>query len=98
VPLRRQRRARKRIAALIRVGLERAGIDQAAAKTLRRFEAPERPPRSSWRRPDPREAFLEKLRVLAERLRGHPPPPATASPIVLLAYYCFGEGATKAPE
>jgi hypothetical protein len=96
--LRRVYAMRRRIAALIREGLERAGIDPALAPQLRQLEAPEPPPaRSSWQRPDPREAFFDKLRILAERLRGHPPPLATAAPIALLAYYCFGEGAKEAP-
>jgi hypothetical protein len=37
------------------------------------------------------------MRAFAERMRGHPPPLATASPVELLAYYCFGEGAEKPP-
>lgn len=87
--------ARKAVAALIRAGLERAGLDPAQAPSLRRLErlAPPPAPRAPWRRLDPADAFLAKVRALAERLRGHPPPLATASPAQLLAYYCFGEGA-----
>jgi hypothetical protein len=91
---------RKVIAALIRAGLERAGVDPAEAVTLRRYEAleplpPPRPP--SLRRVDPRQAFIEKMQALAERMRGHPPSLANASPAELFAYYCLGDGAKPVP-
>ena len=91
---------RKVIAAMIRAGLERAGLDPAQAATLRRYEAleplpPQRPP--MLRRVDPRQAFAEKMQALARRMRGHPPALASASAAELLAYYCFGDGAREAP-
>lgn len=91
--------ARKVIASLIRDGLERAGLDPQEAVTLRRYEAikPSPPPPPPWRRVDPREAFVAEMQALAERMRGHPPNLASASPAMLLAYYCFGEGAKEAP-
>jgi hypothetical protein len=91
---------RKVIAALIRAGLERAGLDPAEAVTLRRYEAleplpPPRPP--LLRRVDPRQVFVEKMRALAERMRGDPPSLSDASPAELFAYYCLGDGAKAAP-
>jgi hypothetical protein len=91
-------RARQAFAGLIREGLQRAGIDPAEAATLRGFDAPAPPPpRVSLRPADPREAFLAEMRKLAERMRGHPPALANASPAELFAYYCLGEGAREAP-
>ena len=91
--------ARQAVAGLIRFGLERAGLDPAEALSLRRLEQPAPPPvPPPRRRPlDPRRQFFAEMRTLAERLRGHPPALATASPIALLAYYCFGDGAREAP-
>jgi hypothetical protein len=37
------------------------------------------------------------MEALAERMRGHPPNLTDASPAMLLAYYCFGQGAKEAP-
>lgn len=92
-------KGRKVIASLIREGLERAGLDPADAVTLRSYEAfePTPPPPPPWRRIDPREAFVAEIEALAERMRGRPPNLASASPAMLLAYYCFGEGAKEAP-
>ena len=90
-------RAREKIAALIRDGLERAGLDPAEAAGLRRLAVPEPPrPTPTRRRPDPAEAFLDRLRALAARMTG-PPPLATASRAELRAYYCCGDGAAEAP-
>ena len=90
---------RKIIAALIRTGLERAGLDPAQAVTLRRYEALKPPPAppSPLRRIDPREAFVARIEALADRMRGRPPDLANASPAELLAYYCLGDGAREAP-
>lgn len=84
---------------MVRTGLERAGIDPAEAVTLRRYEATEAPlPSPPLRQLDPREVFFARKRMLAERwMRGKPPSLATASPAMLLAYYCFGDGAKEAP-
>lgn len=93
-------KARKAVASLIREGLERAGIDPAEAVSLHRYEALEPPPPRAMPRPlrvDPREPFFTEMRTLAERMRGEPPSLATASPAMLLAYYCFGDGAREAP-
>jgi len=91
-------KARLAVASLIRVGLERAGLDPSAAAGLRRYEAPEPPPpRPALRSAEPCDAFFTRMRALAERMRGLPPPLATASPAALLAYYCFGDGAREAP-
>ena len=93
------RHSRRIIAETIREGLRRAGLDPAEAVTLRHLEedaaAPLPAPGRIFR--DPREAFFTRIRALAERLRGHPPSLANASPAELLAYYCFGEGAKEAP-
>ena len=37
------------------------------------------------------------MEAIAERMRGRPPNLADASPAMLLAYYCFGDGAKEAP-
>jgi hypothetical protein len=90
--------ARQLFAGLIRDGLRRAGIDPAEAASLRRLDTPEPPPPPVRLRPaDPRVAFLEEMEKLAERMRGHPPNLASASPAMLFAYYCVGEGAREAP-
>ena len=92
------RNARRITATLVRTGLERADIDPAEAMTLRRYEATEAPlPSPPLRQVDPREAFFARMRTLAERMRGEPPCLATAPPVALLAYYCFGDGAKEAP-
>jgi hypothetical protein len=93
-------RARKVIAELTREGMRRAGVDPDDAVTLRGFDTPEPPlpaRRPPWRPPDPREVFLDKIEALAERLRGRPPDLANASPAMLFAYYCLGDGAVEAP-
>lgn len=93
------RNARRITVTLVRAGLEHAGIDPAEAVTLRRYEATEAPlPSPPLRQLDPREVFFARMRTLAERMRGKPPSLATASPAMLLAYYCFGDGAKQAPS
>jgi len=95
---RKLRKARAMMTSLIRLGLERAGLDPADAVSLRRDETSEPPaPPPRVYRTDPREAFFAHMRLLAERMRGEPPSLATASPVALLAYYCFGDGVTEAP-
>jgi hypothetical protein len=93
--------ARKAMAALTREVIARAGLDPNESRTLRDLEAVEPPaplPPLLRRRPvDSREALIAQLYALGERMRGRPPPLATASPMELLAYYGFGEGAREAP-
>lgn len=99
-PARRERdlrEARERVGALIRDGLERAGLDPADAAALHRYEAVEPPLRPALRDAAPRDALVASLCAMAERLRGSPPPLASASPAELLAYYVFGDGAREAP-
>jgi len=95
---RNARNARAAMTSLIRLGLERAGLDPAEAVSLRRHATAE-PPRFSppVLRADPREALFARIQAVAERMRGEPPSLATASPVALLAYYCFGDGAKEAP-
>jgi hypothetical protein len=79
-------------------GLRRAGIDPTDAVALRRIDEPEPPPPRVRLRPiDAREVLIAKMEKLAERMRGHPPNLASASPAMLFAYYCVGEGAREAP-
>jgi hypothetical protein len=87
------RHARQVMAELIREGLRRAGLNPDDSPRLRELETPEPlPPPRRWRPIDPREAFCDRMEALAARMRA-PPPLATAPPIELLAYYCFGAGA-----
>jgi hypothetical protein len=92
-------RLRQVIAGLIREGLTRAGLDPGESPTLRDLEMPEKlpPPRRRWRAIDPREALCERMAALGARMR-QPPPLAHASPVELLAYYCFGPGARDDPD
>jgi hypothetical protein len=85
--------ARQVFTGLIREGLRRAAIDPAQAVSLRRLDKPEPPPPPVRLRPaDPRAAFLDDMRRLAERMRGRPPSLGDASAIELFAYYCVGPG------
>ena len=85
--------ARKVMHELTCEGLRRAGIDPAEAVALRRVDEPEPPPPRVRLRPiDAREVLIAKMERLAERMRGHPPDLATASPAMLFAYYCIGPG------
>ncbi|MGA8399557.1 MAG: hypothetical protein WB697_06690 [Stellaceae bacterium] len=65
---------------------------------LRRLDEPEPPPPPRrWRRPDPREVFVDKKRAMAARIR-LPPPLAHASVMELFAHYVCGPGARDAPD
>ncbi|HTW52862.1 MAG TPA: hypothetical protein VME45_13315 [Stellaceae bacterium] len=90
---------RKVIAGLIREGLTRAGLNPDDSPTLRDLETPDPlpPPPRRWRPIDPRVAFCEQMTALAARMR-QPPRLASASPVALLAYYCFGPGARADPD
>ena len=91
--------ARKLFAALTRDGIRRAGLDPDKSRTLRSLEArrPAAPPPPPRRRLDPCERLFARFQTLAARMRGGPPNLATASPAMLFAYYCLGEGAREAP-
>ncbi len=78
---------RRTIAAMVRDGLSRAGIDPDTVPVLRRVEASPASPPVRARRPP------SELRLLYERLRryrdGPPPDPAKASLMQLFAAYCM---------
>ncbi len=90
-----RRSARKIIAKAIRAGLARSGIDPAAVPVLRRFEAPDPPPRPgllermAGGEAGPRGPVFDELRRLARRCREHPPRLADCSPAMLFALCCF---------
>jgi hypothetical protein len=100
----RERARREAIAGLLRAGLVRAGVDPDEAAALRHLEDPNWP--SPFRRPP---AFVNPLRRLAERTRPRSlvellceasrryqqsrPDLREASPLQLIGYYCFGDGA-----
>ena len=98
----RERRAM--LAALLRAGLQRAGLDPGEAAALRRLEAPEPPPpfihplrRLAQRR---RRSPVDTLEAMTARFhRGPPPKLSDASAMHLVGYYCFGLGraARKTP-
>jgi hypothetical protein len=88
---------RQTVAAMIREGIEHAGLDPDASPTLRRLEAMKPPAPPPRRRVEPDEPFLAEIHRLVARLRGRPPDLANASPMALLAYYCFGDGVSEAP-
>ena len=103
-----QRRQRELLAAFLRAGLERAGVDPDEAASLRHLEDPNWPP--SFMRPRP---FIHPLRRVAERHRPRtlieqlfeetrryhhartPPNLSQASTYELIGYYCFGDGAAR---
>lgn len=110
---RRAREYRELLAAILRAGLESAGVDPNEASALRHLEDPNWPP--LWLRP---RRSLHPLRRVAERHRPRPlieklfeetrryhhsPEPPnlhSASTYELIGYYCFGDGAAdeEAPE
>ena len=103
---RRKRERTKLLAAFLRAGLERAGVDPNEASALRRLEDP------NWRWPPflMRRPFIHPLRRVAERQRPRslidklfeetrryhhatePPNLDQASTYQLIGYYCFGRG------
>ena len=105
---RRQRDRRELLAAFLRAGLERAGVDPGEAASLRHLEDPDWPPFFLRRRP-----FVHPLRRVAERHRPRnlietlfaetrryrharePPNLRQASTYQLIGYYCFGDGAVR---
>lgn len=105
---RRQARQRELLAAILRAGLECAGIDPNEAASLRNLEDPDWPPSFLRRRP-----FIHPLRRVAERHRPRnliehlfaetrryhhsrePPNLGQASTYQLIGYYCFGDGAAR---
>ncbi|HZK91521.1 MAG TPA: hypothetical protein VFC56_15355 [Stellaceae bacterium] len=89
--------ARRAVAEAIRAGLANAGIDPDEASALRRFAEPDPAPRpETARRPAGLSGAVgilyDKLSALAQRCREHPPDLATASPAMLFAMCCFGDG------
>ncbi|HWD57208.1 MAG TPA: hypothetical protein VG308_02950 [Stellaceae bacterium] len=102
---RRENREHKRhlvLAAMLRGGLQCAGIDPGEAPALRRLETPEPPPRrfvhplrrlAERRRPRP---LIEVLDALTARYHKGPAPDLhQASAMQLIGYYCFGDGAAR---
>jgi hypothetical protein len=94
--------ARQMVAKAIRAGLAKAGIDPNDVPALQRFEVPEPPPLPgpigpAGAEPDPRSILYDKLKVLAQRCREHPPTPAECSPAMVFAMSCFGDGVVFAP-
>jgi len=103
-----QRERHELLAAFLRAGLERAGVDPNEAVSLRHLEDPDWPP--SFMRPRP---FVHPLRRVAERQRPRsliellfeetrryhhtrtPPNLSQASTYQLIGYYCFGDGAAR---
>jgi hypothetical protein len=105
---RRERERRELLAAILRAGLECAGVDPNEAASLRHLEDPDWPP--SFMRPRP---FIHPLRRVADRHRPRslieqlfeetrryhhpqePPDLRQASTYELIGYYCFGDGAAR---
>jgi hypothetical protein len=105
---RRQRDRRELLAAFLRAGLERAGVDPDEAASLRHLEDPDWPPFIMRRQP-----FVHPLRRVADRHRPRnlietlfaetrryhharePPNLRQASTYQLIGYYCFGDGAVR---
>jgi hypothetical protein len=105
---RRGRKRRELLAAILRAGLEHAGVDPSGAAALRHLEDPNWPP--PFLRPRP---FVHPLRRVAERQRPRnlietlfdetrryhharmPPDLRQASTYELIGYYCFGDGAAR---
>lgn len=97
----KKRQLDRTMAAFLRAGLERAGLDPNESPCLRDLENP-----PAWRQPRP---FVHPLRRLAERQRprtllealhdmtrryqdGRAPNLRQASVMQLIGYYCFGDG------
>jgi hypothetical protein len=100
----RQRADRERhqvLAAMLRAGLESAGIDPNEASALRHLEAPGPAPppvhplRRLAQRRQPR-TLLEVIYDLTRRFHTLPPDLHQASAMHLIGYYCFGDGAARA--
>jgi hypothetical protein len=105
---RREREQRELLAAILRAGLESAGVDPNEAASLRHLEDPDWPPLFMRRQP-----FIHPLRRVAERHRPRaliemlfeetqrfhhapaPPDLRQASTYQLIGYYCFGDGAAR---
>jgi hypothetical protein len=87
--------------AMLRLAFERAqghrNPGRAAPAPIRSRCPRSTPPPRPVLRPGPGDALLAEIARLAERTRGPPPSLAAASPLALLAYYCFGEAAEAAP-
>jgi hypothetical protein len=98
---RRQRETHKVLAAMLRAGLESAGIDPDEVSALRRLETPEPAPPSEHplrrlaQRQQPR-TFLDVICDLTRRFHTMPPDLHGASAAHLIGYYCFGDGAARA--
>ena len=95
----RDRENRALIALMARAGLAAAGIDSSLAVTLRHLDAPEpAPPQPPPRRTAEPPTLLDHLYALTARFHHGPPPNlASASPMALVGYYCFGDGVVEAP-
>ena len=96
---RRAREQRARIAALLRAGLEQAGLDPDESPSLRHIETPEPPAKPAvhpLRRLAERERPLTLGEALYDMTRRHHKGPAPdlrhASVMELIGYYCFGAG------
>lgn len=100
---------RELLAAVLRAGLEQAGLDPNESNCLRSLEHPKEAPECLRPRP-----FVHPLRRLAERQRprtllealhdmtrryhsGPAPDLRHASVMQLIGYYCFGDGVREAP-
>ena len=103
---REAREQRETIAALLRAGLEQAGLDPDESPSLRHIETPE-PPRRPSVHPLRRLAEQERQErelTLGEALydmtrrhhRGPPPDLRHASVMELIGYYVFGAGSPEA--
>ena len=96
---RKRREMNQAMAAILRAGLECAGVDPDEASALRHLEAPE-PPRKPFAHPLRRLAerqrprtFIEALNEATKRYHGGPAPDLhQASAMQLIGYYCFGAG------
>ena len=100
---REAREQRETIAALLRAGLEQAGLDPDESASLRHIETPEPPSRPSVH-PLRRLAEQERPLTLGEALfdmtrrfhRGPAPDLRGASVMELIGYYVFGAGSPDA--
>lgn len=99
-----ERDLRWKLVDTIRAGLARAGIDPATVPALRRFEQPDlvagpAPPREpAIRAPGPLGRLHGELSRIVRFYRDHPFDLDTATPIDLLAMYCFDDAPAAAPS